>query len=605
MSGASHGARRWLTAYLRPEWRGLGGGAVVMGARAGVLILLPWPLKFIIDAVILQRPLGSWISSMLPDPAIHRFALLGVLSAAMLLLRMTDAGLVYLGNRLFLDAAQRIGFAVRRDFFAHLQRLSLDFHRRHMSGDLVSRIGGDVKAIQDLIVAAGIDLLPHVLTIGGMLAVMLAMNWRYGLLTLAVAPILAFVARHFARRIRGAVRKVRRCEGAQLATTQEVLGNVQLVHAFAREDHEDRRFAERARGVLDAGLGANRVQAGFAPTMSLIIAAATGLIAWYGAVLVIRGALTAGDLLVFLAYLRGIAAPARQLAKAGRVFGRAAVALERVDEYRREQASIADAPAAVTPPHCTGHVELRDVAFGYRPRQPVVSDVSFTLERGKTVALVGATGSGKSTVAGLLARLHDPTLGQVLLDGRDLRQIRLRYVRTHVALVPQEPMLFQAPIWMNIAYGRDGAGRSEAIEAAVAIGLDDMLAGLADGYDTVVGERGLTLSGGQRQSVAIARAMLSEAAVVIFDEPSSSLDALTEQRVLRALRLLAQDRAALMIAHRLASVASADLILVLDRGRIVQRGSHAQLSVQGGVYGNLWRASGSPELSGSLRLVAS
>lgn len=599
------GGRRWLGAYLRPQWRGLAGGAAVMGARAGVLVLLPWPLKFIVDNVIFHRPLESWLTTVLPDPVSHRFALLNVLGAAMLLLGLLDAVLVYLGNRLFLSNSQRIGAAIRRDFFAHLQRLSLDFHRRHMSGELVSRIGGDVKAVQDLIVAVGIDLLPHLLTIGGMLAVMLTMNWRYGLMTLAAAPLLAFVARHFAGRIRGAVRKLRKCEGFQGGATQETLGNIQLVHAFAREEHEDLRFAERARATLEAGLLAGRIQAGFAPAMNLIIAVATGVIAWYGAVLVIRGTLTAGDLLVFLAYLRGVAAPARQLAKAGRVFGRASVAMERIDEYWREQASIADAPNAVTPTQCRGHMELRAVSFGYRPDQCVLSDISLTLERGKTVALVGATGSGKSTVAGLLARFQDPTLGQVLLDGRDLREIRLRYLRTRVALVPQEPMLFQASIWMNIAYGRDGAGRDEAIGAAVAAGIDDMIEGLAEGYDTIVGERGLTLSGGQRQCIAIARAMLSEAVVVILDEPSSSLDALTEQRLMRALRLLAKDRAALMIAHRLTSVACADLILVLDRGRIVQRGSHAQLAAQGGVYGNLWRASGSPEVPASLRLVAS
>lgn len=597
--------RRWIAGHLLEQRRALGLATFLMAARAGVLVLLPWPLKLIIDSVIQGRPLAPAFSWLLPDPAAHRLALLDDLGALLLLLGALDALLSYAGSRLLLDAAQRIAFAVRREFFGHVQRLSLDFHRRHMSGEIISRVGDDVRAVQDFIVAAGIDLLPHLMTIAAILAVMLAMNWRYGLMTLAVGPALAVIAHRFAGRIRTAMRRVRQREGALWGATQEVLGNVQLVQSLAREDREDRRFAERAGATLEAAMQANRIQAAFAPAMNLMIASATGLILWYGAVLVLRGRLTAGDLLVFLAYLRAIATPARQLAKAGRVFGRAAVALERLDEYRAETSSIADSPAAVTPAQCRGHLELRGVSFGYSPSQPVIADVSFELRRSETVALVGATGSGKSTLAALIARFHDPSLGRILLDGRDLREIRLQWLRSRVALIPQEPQLFHAPVWQNIAYGREGAGRAECIEAAAAAGVDEILAALPSGYDTVVSERGLTLSGGQRQCVALARAMLSEAAVVVLDEPSSSVDALTEQRLMSALRQLARNRAALLIAHRLETVVTADLILVLDRGRIVQRGSHSQLLSQAGPYRELWHASGPREASGPLRLVVS
>ncbi len=281
------------------------------------------------------------------------------------------------------------------------------------------------------------------------------------------------------------------------------------------------------------------------------------------------------------------------------------MAFERLDEYRSETSAIADVTTALEPPECRGHVELRGVSFGYLPSQPVVADVSFELRRGETVALVGATGSGKSTLAALIARFYDPCLGRILLDGRDVREIRLRWLRSRIALIPQEPQLFHAPVWQNIAYGREGAGRKESIQAAAAAGVDEILAGLPNGYDTNVSERGLTLSGGQRQCVALARAMLSEAAVVVLDEPSSSVDALTEQRLMNALRRLARNRAALLIAHRLETVVTADLILVLDRGRIVQRGSHSQLLSQTGTYRELWHASGPREASGSLRLVVS
>ncbi len=581
---------RWrLTAYLLRERARLGGGAAAMGLRAAVALLLPWPLKFIVDSVIFRKPLGAW-AVLLPDPQLHRLQLLHVLGATIVVLGLLDAALAYLGNRLLLDGAQRIGFALRRDFFAHLLRLPQSFHRTHLSGEIAARIGGDVNALQQFVAAVGLDLLPQLLTIGGILIVMLAMNWRYGLLTLAIAPVLIGIARHFAAAIRTAARQTRRQEGQQSGAIQETLGNIQLVQACAREAFEEHRFTARARLVLEAALRGNRMQAGFAPAMNLAIALATGAIAWYGAVLVLNGTLSAGDLLVFLAYLRAIVAPARQLAKAGRVFGRAAVALERIEEYWADFGSLTPPGVAREPQRCAGVLEFHQVTFGYGAERATVREVSFALEPGRTVALVGPTGAGKSTLAALATRFQDPDSGAVTLDGCDLRELSLHYVRSHVALIGQEPQLFHAPIWANIAYGRENAGRDEAIAAARAAGIDEVLAALPEGFDTVVGERGATLSGGQRQCVAVARAMLSGASVIILDEPSSSVDPLTEQRLMRALRSLAKTRAVLLIAHRLATVSAAETILVLAEGVIVQRGTHAQLLGAGGPYANLWQA---------------
>jgi ATP-binding cassette subfamily B protein len=376
-----------------------------------------------------------------------------------------------------------------------------------------------------------------------------------------------------------------------------------VVQAFAREDYEEARYRDEASKCIAANLKANEIQAKFGPAISLTIAASTGMIAWFGAVTVIRGALSPGELLIFLAYLAAMATPARQLAKTGRVFGRSVIALERIGECRAERATVVDSPAAEEPSACAGHVKMNNIVFGYQPGSPVLRDISFSMEPGTTVALVGQTGSGKSTIAGLIPRFFDPGQGQILVDGRDSKTLPLSFLRRQVALVLQEPLLFQATVWENIAYGRHGAGYAEAVAAARAVGVDDILERLPAGFDTLISEGGKSLSGGQRQCVSVARAMLSNAPIVILDEPSSSLDASTEHRLMLALRRLSANRSALIIAHRLATVAHADIILVLDQGRIVERGRHAELLAAGKIYAELWRASRDHQDHPKLRLV--
>jgi ATP-binding cassette subfamily B protein/subfamily B ATP-binding cassette protein MsbA len=375
---------------------------------------------------------------------------------------------------------------------------------------------------------------------------------------------------------------------------------VHLVQAYGRERFEDRRFAAGAETLYAAGRRANELQAQFSPVLTVSVAIATASITWYGATKVLAGSMTAGELLVFLAYFRALATPVRRVAKTSRVVGRAAIALDRIGDYLLEKPTVADRPGAIAPRRCSGVVAFEQVGFHYAAERRVLEDISFTLTPGRTVALIGPTGAGKSTISAMIPRLHDPTEGRVLLDGRDLRDLKLSFIRGHVAVVLQESMLFRATVWENICYGREGSSREDAVAAAKAGGVHDLISALPGGYELVISERGQTLSGGQRQCVSIARAMLSNAPVVILDEPSSNLDAATEQQLMTAIAHLTADRSALVIAHRLRTVASADEILVLDHGRIRPRGRHDALVREDGLYARLWRSAGG-EVAAAMR----
>ncbi len=382
---------RWLLAYLRPETPALGLGAAVMSLRALVLLALPWPMKAIIDNVIFRHALPRWLAGLAADPHTQRVLLLDELALAMLVLGGMDALLVYAGNRVLLNAGQRVMFAIRFALFAHLQRLPLAFHRNRRSGDLNLRMSEDVKQLQDFVTSLGIDLLPHAVTVLGMAVVMLLLDWRYALLTLAAAPPLVIITFLFTRKLRHAVRQTRQHEGMLNGIAQEILACVQVVQAFNRETHEEARFQAQANKSLRAGQSANRVQAQFGAAMGLAITGATAMISWYGAVRVLDGRLSAGELLVFLAYLRGFATPARQLAKTGRVSSRALIAIERIGECLAENSQLAEQPGAMAPAHPVQRISLRQVGFGYHPGRSVLSNISFDLTVGRQMALVGAT----------------------------------------------------------------------------------------------------------------------------------------------------------------------------------------------------------------------
>ena len=582
---------RDLRRYLKPHTATIAAAGAAMSLRSVFLLLAPWPIKFIVDNVIFQKPLPHRLASFLPDPLVHRLWLLDVLGLSLLAVGAADAVLAYGGNRLLLKAGQRAIFAVRRDLFAHLQRLSLSFHRRQRIGDLMARLGGDIQSLQDFVVVSGTSVFTHALTVASMAAIMLAIDWRFALVVMSAAPVLLWIARHYRTLLRQAFRRARRKEGELWSKVQEIIANVQVVQAYGQEPHEDNRFSEKAAESLSATLAASSRQTQLEPLVGLVMGVATAAVAWYGATRVLSGRITAGELLVFLAYLRAMAAPVRQFARAAGVFSKASVAAERLGDIFAEKSEIRDLSPSRTLPLCRGELEFRGVSFAYAAEVPVLCDVSFKVKPGQTVAVVGATGAGKTTLVSLVPRFHDPVHGQVLLDGHDLRDLSLAYVRSQIALVLQQPLVFHGTVWENIAYGRAGANRADAVAAARAAGIDDLIEAMSGRYDTLVGERGGTLSGGQRQCISIARAMLRNAPIVILDEPTTGIDPDAERRILQALRHLTAGRTTLIIAHRLATVVAADVILVLHRGAVIESGTHQQLLVRRGRYFDLWNCS--------------
>lgn len=560
-----------------------------LGATA-MDLLRPWPLKVVIDRVLSphrQRhglPLETAFTALARG---DRHTLLSICCSAILLISLL-AALFGFGQAYWMGAAgQRVIFDVRCSLFAHVQRLSLGFHDRRQRGDLVARLTGDIQAIQALVVSGLLALVTNVLTLVGMVIVLLLLDWRFAVIALSVMPVLIFVTRRYIGQIKRATRVARKKEGEVTAVAHEALTAIRVVQAFAREDHEDARFARHSQASLEANLETTTLQAQFSRLVDLMVALGTAAIVYVGAQQVLDGELSVGELLVFTSYLGLMYGPIRQLAKLSSTVSRATASAERIAELLGERSAVAERPDARPVPALRGQVSFDNVSFAYQLEQPVLHNVTFVAHPGQTIALVGPTGAGKSTIVSLLLRFYDPTVGAVAFDGHDLREFTLASLRAQIAVVQQESVLFRTTLRENIAYGRPEATMAEIEEAARQANAHDFIMQQAHGYETVVGERGETLSGGQRQRIAIARAMLRNAPILILDEPTSALDAWTEHQTLEALERLRVGRTTFVVAHRLSTVRSADCILVLSDGGIVERGTHQELLRAGGAYRRL------------------
>ena len=579
-----------LLRYVRPHWRGLVTILITMLLSIGLDLLKPWPIKMLVDQVLGQQQIAPEITSVLavlPGPDGQPGLLLWVAISTVLIF-VSSTLLLMVNSVASVEFGQRMTYDLGSDLFLHLQRLSLRFHNRRPVGDTISRVTGDPYCVQILVTSAFIPLLQSIITLIAIFAIMWRLQPTLTLLSLSVVPFQLLVIRLFARSMKDRSRVRRDLEGHMMHHVQQALTAIPAVQAFTREELEVSRFRNYASATVEAYRRSMLADMWFKLFVGLVTALGTAAVMWLGAQYALAGQLTVGTVLVFLSYLAFLYAPLNSIAYTASTLQSAAANADRVLEILDTRADVRDEPDAQDV-QLRGHVCYEDVTVGYESGRPVLKGVSFEAKPGEVIAIVGPTGAGKTTLVSLLVRFFDPWSGRVTIDGHDLHELRIRTLRQQVAIVLQEPFIFPYTITENIAYGRPEATPQEVEAAARAAHADAFIQRLPDGYETVIGERGATLSGGEKQRLSIARAFLKDAPILVLDEPTAALDARTEALLLEALGRLMIGRTTFIIAHRLSTIRHAERIIVLDHGEIVEQGRHAELMTRDGLYASLYR----------------
>ena len=552
----------------------------------------PWPLKIILDNVVGSHKLPSWLDNVL-KPVLAGSSKMEIAAAAAIMvvvIALVGALASYIANYYTESVGQWVANDLRMRTYHHLERLSLGYFDSHQTGALLSTITTDIQTIQGFASSSTLSIIVDLFTIVGMLGIMFWLNWDFTLIVVAVTPLMLVMASRFKNVVKKATHEVRKQQSNMVAVVQQGLESMRVVKAFGRQDLEQEELGKVSRATVDAALKARRVKALLSPMIAIIVSLCTAVVLWRGSSLILAGTMTAGALIVFLSYLTQFFKPVKDLATITNQIAQTAVGVERVRGILDADIIIPEIADAVDPQAFRGEIEFEDVAFAYASDAPVLQRVSFTINPGQMVGIVGATGGGKSTIVSLIPRFYDPTAGKVKIDGVDIRQYKLQALRNQIGYVLQETVLFRGTIRDNIAYGRAGATNDEILEAAKLANADEFIARMPHGYDTLVGDRGETLSGGQRQRIGIARAIIRNNPILILDEPTAALDTESERAVIEALDRLMRGRTVITIAHRLSTIRNCDKILVLKDGVVAEEGTHDELLALGGVYAELYRA---------------
>lgn len=550
-------------------------------------LVAPWPLKIIFDHILLKRPLPPTLAPL--DGLIHGQPVLSlvILSCSIAVIALAKGGFSYLQLHATTTIGYRLIDHLRRELFAHLTRLSLSFHNQARSGELLTKVSSDTGVLREAFSDWALTLGANLLTVIALLAVMFTLNWQLSVVVLATLPLLAIVLFSLNRKLTLNARLQRDQEGKVASLLNEVLGTMPLVQAFGRTGYEEDRFATESVQSLETGIQSSRASAAISKAIAVITATGTAATVLVGAWLVRDGRMSPGDLLIFIAYVGSLYKPVRDVGKLSARFSRAAVSAQRIAEVLAIEPDIQDHPDAIVASSLRGEIAFRNVSFSYDGSTNVLEHVSFRINPGQRVALVGSSGAGKSTIVSLLLRLYEPQGGAILIDGVDVQRYQRESLRQEIGLVLQDTVLFGVSVGENIAYGKPDATPAEIEQAARQAHAHEFITLLPDGYDTILGERGATLSGGQRQRICLARALIKRPSILVLDEPTSAIDPLSASLIEDAIGRTQQGRTTLVIAHRFGSMSQFDQILVLKDGAIVECGHHDRLMASRGHYAEL------------------